>query len=201
MTLNIIFSVATLIFWNPGPPTNLRLLLLKPIITPPVTGAWKLKSAFVNAWKSSSPCLVGHQNVVGWRLVLIYMRTPPTLYSLESSWGAAWLETYPTTLGPGASVNTSMCIAMYVGPHTLHDGPSVSKSNRLHVVSFWFFFIKLRYILLHIPLKWWVIFMKSWTSTSYFSNLTGSSVASRRFSPLVRIETMAEGRWKGGRTW
>ena len=24
--------------------------------------------------------LVGHQNVVGWRLVLIYLRTPPTHY-------------------------------------------------------------------------------------------------------------------------
>ena len=29
--------------------------------------------------------LVGHQNVVGWALVLIYMSTPPTDYYLEYS--------------------------------------------------------------------------------------------------------------------
>ena len=34
-----------------------------------------------------------------------------------------------------------------------------------------------------ILLKWWVILFKSRTSTGYFSNLTGSSVTNRRFSP------------------
>ena len=66
--------------------------------------------------------------------------------------------------------------------------PSVSKSNRLHVVIFRFFFINLRYIL-WIPLKWWVIFLKSWTSTDYFSNSTGSSVTSGRFSPFIGLFT------------
>ena len=49
--------------------------------------------------------------------------------------------------------------------------PSVSKSNRLHVDIFRLFFANLRCILL-IPLKWWVIFLKSWTSIDYFSNWT-----------------------------
>ena len=38
--------------------------------------------------------LVSHQNVVGWQLVLIYMRTPPTHYYLEPSGRAAWMETH-----------------------------------------------------------------------------------------------------------
>ena len=37
--------------------------------------------------------LVSHQNVVGWQLVLIYMRTPPTHYYLEYSGQAHYMET------------------------------------------------------------------------------------------------------------
>ena len=36
--------------------------------------------------------LVGHQNVVGWWLVLIYTRTPPTHYELKSSGKVAYMD-------------------------------------------------------------------------------------------------------------
>ena len=39
--------------------------------------------------------LVDHHNVVSWRLVLIYMRTPPTHYYLESSGRVTYMETHP----------------------------------------------------------------------------------------------------------
>ena len=44
--------------------------------------------------------LVGHQNVVGWQLVFIYMRTPPTHYYIESSGQVASLETHPKQTTP-----------------------------------------------------------------------------------------------------
>jgi hypothetical protein len=53
----------------------------------------------------------------------------------------------------------------------------VSRYNRVHVVIFQFFLINVRHIP-QIPLKWSVIFLNSWTSTSYCSNSTGSSVTS-----------------------
>ena len=59
--------------------------------------------------------------------------------------------------------------------------PSDSKSSRLHVDIFQFWFMHSRYIL-QIPLKWYVILLKSRTSTGYFSNSTGSSVTNRQFS-------------------
>ena len=52
----------------------------------------------------------------------------------------------------------------------------------MHVVAFQFFFIESKYSR-EIPLKWLVYFLKSWTSTYYFSNSTGSFVAWGRFSP------------------
>ena len=39
--------------------------------------------------------LANRQNVVGWRLVLNYMQTPPTHYYLESSGQAAHMNTHP----------------------------------------------------------------------------------------------------------
>ena len=63
-----------------------------------MAGACRLKSALVGVWKSSGPCpyplhiLVGRHNVVNWRLVIIYMRVPPTHYYLESSGRAATWE-------------------------------------------------------------------------------------------------------------
>ena len=42
--------------------------------------------------------------MVGWRLALEYMRTPPTHFFLESSGRAAYMETYPK-LPPVASRN------------------------------------------------------------------------------------------------
>ena len=62
--------------------------------------------------------------------------------------------------------------------------PSVSKSIQLHVDIFRVFFINLRYIL-KIPLKWSVNFLKSWTSTGHFLNLTSSSVNNCWFSPDI----------------
>jgi len=50
--------------------------------------------------------------------------------------------------------------------------PSVCQSNQLHVDIFQFFNTNSKYIL-EIPLKWSLIFRKSWTSTGYFSNSTG----------------------------
>ena len=58
--------------------------------------------------------------------------------------------------------------------------PSDSKSSRLRVDIFQFFFIHLRYNLC-ILLKWSVILLKSPTSTGYFSNSTGSFVSNRWF--------------------
>jgi hypothetical protein len=47
---------------------------------------------------SSGLCiLVGPQSVVGWQLVLIYKRTPPTHFHLETSGQVAYMETHPTT--------------------------------------------------------------------------------------------------------
>ena len=62
--------------------------------------------------------------------------------------------------------------------------PSVCKSNRSYVHIIRFSFIKLGYIL-HIPLKWSVIFLQSRTSSGEFSNSTGSFVTNCRFSPII----------------
>ena len=67
------------------------------------------------------------------------------------------------------------------GLSIIGQNQSICKSNRLHVVIFRLFFTNLRNIL-WISLKWWAIFLKSRTSTGYFSNSTGSSVTSGRFS-------------------
>ena len=68
--------------------------------------------------------------------------------------------------------------------------PSVSKSNRLHINTFRLLFINSWYIL-YIPPKQWAILLKSWTSTSYFSNSTGSSITNGRFSLFIA--------WKAGK--
>ena len=41
--------------------------------------------------------LADHHNVVGWWLVLNYMRTPPIHYYLDCSGQAAYMETHPYT--------------------------------------------------------------------------------------------------------
>ena len=64
--------------------------------------------------------------------------------------------------------------------------PRVCNSNRLHVDDLRFFYTNLRYIP-WIPLTWLVILLRSWTSTGYFSNSTGSSVINCRFSPIYRL--------------
>ena len=43
-------------------------------------------------------------------------------------------------------------------------------------------------------LKWLVIFLQSWTSTSYFSNSTGSSVTNCRFFPIIAKNSIEHGR-------
>ena len=50
--------------------------------------------------------------------------------------------------------------------------------------SFGIPFIRLEYVL-WTPLKWFVIFLQSWTSTGYLSNSTGSFVTDCRFSPII----------------
>ena len=62
--------------------------------------------------------------------------------------------------------------------------PSVCKSNWLHVDILRVSFIKVGYIL-WIPLECTVIFLRSWTSTGYFSNSTGSFVTNCRFFPII----------------
>ena len=62
--------------------------------------------------------------------------------------------------------------------------PSVCKSNRLYFDILRFSYTKLGYTL-WIPLKWSVIFLQSWTSTSFSSNSTGSSGTNCRFSPIM----------------
>ena len=65
--------------------------------------------------------------------------------------------------------------------------PSVCKSNWLYVDILRFSFIDLGYIP-YIPLKWPVIFLQSWTSTGYFSNLTGSPATNCWFSPIIVVD-------------
>ena len=65
--------------------------------------------------------------------------------------------------------------------------PSDSKSNRLHVDIFRFCFIHFRYIP-QIPLKWSVLLLRSWTSTGYISNSTGSSVTNRPVLPKQVVQ-------------
>ena len=72
------------------------------------------------------------------------------------------------------------------------------QGNRSYIDDiFRIFFINLRYIL-YIPLKGLLIFLKSSTSTCYFSNSNGSSVTSGQFSPSIVLqnnEKMREERW------
>ena len=97
-------QLAILIFSNPGSPTNL-LFILRPVFKSFDYPHRRLKSALVGAWKRRRPLstalhiLVGHQHVVGWRVVLIYTRTPPTHQSLEFSGRAAYMETHLQPLG------------------------------------------------------------------------------------------------------
>ena len=55
-------------------------------------------------------------------------------------------------------------------------------------------FIHLRYLLLQIPLKWWVNFLKPPTSTGRFSNSTGSSATNRQFFPHILGVVLCERR-------
>ena len=88
VTLDIIFYVATFIFSNPNPSTNLLLNVanngvldhwsLNPLMTNKVK---KCFSRCMEVWQPMSRALHilrGHQNVVNRWLVLIHMRTPPT---------------------------------------------------------------------------------------------------------------------------
>lgn len=60
----------------------------------------------------------------------------------------------------------------------------VSKSNCFYVDFFRFPFFSLKYIL-HIPLKWSQLSLKTWRNcTRYFSNSTGSCVTSGLISPF-----------------
>ena len=68
--------------------------------------------------------------------------------------------------------------------HTSKCEWTTNPTGWLHVDIFWLFIINLRCIP-WIPLNLYVIFLKSWTSTGYFSNSTDSSVTSSQPSPFI----------------
>ena len=79
------------------------------------------------------------------------------------------------------------CCSQYHGRFLgiISHNHSVSKSTWLRVVIFQFFF-KFNWSIFHTFLsKWLVIFLKSWTSTGFFSNSTGSSLSSDWVSPFI----------------
>jgi hypothetical protein len=119
---------------NPGPHTN--FLLLKPVYNSLATNTWRLKSAFVGARKSSSPCprafhiLVAHQNMVGWWLVLIYTTTPSTHYCLEYS---AQAPTWKLALRATSHTRPESCdhyILTFVISRKCRDCPSSLHTRR-----------------------------------------------------------------------
>ena len=83
---------------------------------------------------------------------------------------------------------------------TVYQYPSDSKSNWLHVDVFQFCLFYLRYILL-IPPKRLENFLKSWTSTVYFSYSTGSSATNRQFFPNIAWECYTWGGSTSPRKW
>ena len=66
-----------------------------------------------------------------------------------------------------------------------------SQCLQVQPVTYWqppAFFIKLGHIL-YVPLKWSVISLRSWTSTGYFWNSTGSFVTNCWFSVIRALQT------------
>jgi hypothetical protein len=63
---------------------------------PPPTGVGRVwVHGTLAAMSTTLHILVGHRIVVGWRLVLIYTRTPPTHYYLVCSGQATYMKTHP----------------------------------------------------------------------------------------------------------
>jgi hypothetical protein len=60
-----------------------------------------------------------------------------------------------------------------------HWDSNVYKSNHFHVHIFRFFFLSIWDIFSKFLLNWSIIFLKSWTSTGYFLNSTGSEISSQ----------------------
>ena len=88
-------------------------------------------------------------------------------------------STFP--IQPDFSQNQPAAITLNTGsPWTLVQNPSVSKSNRLHVLIFWGIFMNIGNIS-QILQNWLVIFLKSWTATGDFLNSNGSFVISSQF--------------------
>jgi hypothetical protein len=76
-----------------------------------------------------------------------------------------------------------------------------SPTGWLHVDILRFSYINLRYIP-YIPLKWSVFLWKSWTSTGYFSNSTGSFVTNCWFSRIIGHKVCGpKGRVRAPFTW
>ena len=77
------------------------------------------------------------------------------------------------------NIGSSQCSRRFL--NIVGQNPSVSKSNQLHVVISRVIFIIICCYIPHIPLKWWVVFLKSWTSTGsyvtsdWFYSFLGSS--------------------------
>ena len=64
----------------------------------------------------------------------------------------------------------------------LGQNPSVSKSNQLQIVIFWFCLL-IWGIFHKSPPKWWVIVLKSWTLTGYFFKLNWFICHDDEFQP------------------
>ena len=86
---------------------------------------------------------------------------------------------------PLVRANFTQYLGRFLG--IISQNSSVSKFNWLDVEIFRIVVTNL-ICMLQIPLKWLVIFLKSWTSTGHFSSWTGSSVTSSRFSPFIKIK-------------
>ena len=93
VTFNDIFCVVFLIFSNPCPPTNTNLQSFDDHhlqVLKCFNGHMKIQ------WSYPWPYLISHPPTFGWlATILIYLRTPPTHYHLESSGHVAYMETCP----------------------------------------------------------------------------------------------------------
>jgi hypothetical protein len=119
--------------------------------------------------------------------------------SVKSTWTGSTFSTNESTWRVMVTWSQSrvwsspQCPKRFLG--IIGQVPSVSKSNQLHVVIFQISLLIQSILILEILLKkWWVFFLKSWTSTIYFSNSTYSYVTSSRISHVHLFEWMNE--WK-----
>ena len=127
----------------------------------------------------TAPCIMHHTWASNIRVS--YAKLKPTSLKdtlLPSSWPNAYI-----CVGGHHALALSAPTGDFWA-YLIKNPSRVSKSTRLHGGVFRVFFDKLEFIT-QIPLKWWLIFPRSWTSTGYFLNSTGSPVTSSRLSPFL----------------